>query len=196
MSFGLALLAAFQLFSQQATQEPPPDVRFGTTVYAETGFEGQIYFLDPDTKFLPYFKKMKPIGKIYTNILNVPPQSFEIGFPGVTDRFEWFAIDYTGKFWIDKPGKYTFALISDDGSKLYIDGKTVVDNDGIHGARGLANYKNLKLGSHDIRVSYFQGPRNTVALQLLVAGPGEELRVFNSEEFRNKHPQPQTPPGR
>jgi hypothetical protein len=38
-------------------------------------------------------------------------------------------------------------------------------------------------GVHKIRVSYFQGPRYSVALVLLIAGPGEEYRVFDTEEF-------------
>ena len=48
---------------------------------------------------------MKPVGTIYTNSLNVSPQRFDESFPGITDRFEWFAIDYTGKFWIEQPGE-------------------------------------------------------------------------------------------
>jgi hypothetical protein len=37
---------------------------------------------------------MKPVGTIHTSSLNIPPRIFTDGFPGVTDRFEWFAIDY------------------------------------------------------------------------------------------------------
>jgi len=35
-----------------------------------------------------------------------------------------------------------------------------------------------------MRVSYFQGPRFQVALVLKVAGPGEALRIFSTEEFK------------
>ena len=45
------------------------------------------------TSHLPKFEKMKPVGTIYTSSLNLPPQDFRQGFPGVTSRFEWFAID-------------------------------------------------------------------------------------------------------
>ncbi len=72
------------------------------------------------------------MGTIYTTSLNVPPQDFEQGFPGVTNRFEWFAIDYSGRFWIENPGLYRFELTSDDGSKLYVDDRPVVDDDGAH----------------------------------------------------------------
>lgn len=45
---------------------------------------------------------------------------------------EWFAIDYEGRFWSEKPGVYQFALTSDDGAKLYIDDELTLNNDGIH----------------------------------------------------------------
>jgi hypothetical protein len=33
-------------------------------------------------------------------------------------------------------------------------------------------------------VSYFQGPRFQVALVLKVAAPGEELRIFSTDELK------------
>ena len=42
----------------------------------------------------------------------------------------------------------------------------------------------LESGVHRIRVSYFQGPREQVALVLKVAPPGEEFRIFSTDEFR------------
>ncbi len=160
------------------------EFRFGTTVVASDGFEGTVYFIQEGAMALPNFKKLKPVGKIYANSLNVPPQAFDEGFPGITDRFEWFAIDYTAFFYISKPGRYTFALISDDGSKLFIDDKICIDNDGLHGPRGIAGDRNLKEGLHTIRVQYYQGPRNTVALMLAVAAKGEELHIFRCKDFR------------
>ncbi len=86
----------------QNTPEPVPT--FGTTVVDTAGFRGTIYYLNPNTGILPdSFKRLKPKGTIYTRSLNVPPRHFTEGFPGVTKRFEWFAIDYTGAFWINAP---------------------------------------------------------------------------------------------
>ena len=110
----------------------PSQVKFGVTVVIPSGLKGQIYKIKKDSDRLPNFRKLKPIGAIYTSFLNVPNQDFREGFPGVSKRYEWFAIDYTGKFWIEKPGRYRFLLTSDDGSKLYVDDKVVVDNDGVH----------------------------------------------------------------
>jgi hypothetical protein len=148
------------------------------------GLRGVVYHLRHNTKRLPDFSKLKPAGSIYTSSLNIPTQDFKLGFPGVTKRNEWFAIDYTGRFWIDKPGMYTFILTSDDGARLYIDDRMVVDNDGLHPPMDVSGGISLGPGIHGIRVSYFQGPRWQVALVLKVAPPGEELRVFSTDEFK------------
>jgi PA14 domain len=176
--FGM-LLGLLQ--AQDTAQQPM--AKFGTTVVRSIGLRGDIYLLEPGTKELPNFKKLHSAGTIYTNMLNVPPTDFTQGFPGVTDRFEWFAIDYSGRFWIDRPGRYTFALLSDDGSKLYIDNHLVIDNDGTHPPLARAGRAHMKSGMHQMRVSYFQGPRYQVALVLSIAGPGESFRLFNADEF-------------
>jgi hypothetical protein len=75
-------------------------------------------------------------------------------------------------------------LTSDDGSKLWIDDRLAIDNDGIHWAIDAANAVNLTAGIHTIRVAYFQGPREEVALTLKVAGPGQRLHVFSTDEFK------------
>lgn len=157
---------------------------FGTTVVAPGGLVGILYYIPPNSTYLPDFSQLNPIGVFYTPFLNVTPRHFLTGFPGITNRFEWFAIDYTGRFWISKPAVYQFALTSDDGSKLYIDDELVVNNDGIHDPQRKVASLGLTGGIHRIRVSYFQGPRPTVALMLQVAGPGEPLRTFSTDEFK------------
>ena len=156
---------------------------FGVTVVNMTGLRGKVYLIR-EGYALPDFEKLKPVGTLYTTALNIPPRQFQEGFPGITDRFEWFAIDYTGRFWIQKPGRYEFSLMSDDGSKLYIDGEIVIDNDGLHSPRTVTGGVTLTGGLHQIRVSYFQGPRLDIALVLMVAGPGEEMRIFSTNEFK------------
>lgn len=175
-------------------QDPVPV--FGTTTVLPAGLHGVIYYIRRDTNRLPNFTKLKRKGNIYTSSLDIPLQDFRQGFPGVTKRFEWFAIDYTGRFWIDKPGLYTFMLTSDDGSRLYVDDELVVDNDGVHPSVDVSGDVTLSAGIHGIRVSYFQGPRFQVALVLQVAPPGEGLRVFSTDEFKPPmHPDTWNDPG-
>jgi hypothetical protein len=143
-----------------------------------------LYYLRPGESWLPNFSLLKPVGAIYTTSLNVQPQDWSYGFPGVSKRFEWFAIDYTGRFWIDTPGDYQFSLTSDDGSKLYIDDKMVINNDGAHEAQTEFCRIRLDCGIHHIRVSYFQGPRYQVALVLSISGGKKKWRIFSTEEFK------------
>lgn len=95
-----------------------PQYTFGTTVVSTSGLDGRVYFLKKNTSKLPRFDQLQSVGTIYTNILNVWPQRFDQGFPGISDRFEWFAIDYTGRFWIENAGKYRFSILSDDGRQV------------------------------------------------------------------------------
>jgi len=189
-------LACFSLMLRAQNPPPPEDIGvkfsvtvveslFGTTAVDLSRLRGEIYYLAPETLALPKFEKLKPVGVIYTNGLYIPPREFTEGFPGVTDRFEWFAIDYRGRFYVTAPGRYRFALISDDGSKLYVDGRVVINNDGHHPPLRKEGSVKLSGGAHDIRISYFQGPRYEIALVLGVRPPGvREWRVFNTDEFR------------
>jgi hypothetical protein len=178
-------LAAAICLAQEAKLPDEPVYSFGITAVGSSGLKGDIYLLKEGTEWLPNFKKLKPIGSVYTPALNIPTRDFREGFPGVTDRFEWFAIDYNGRFWISKPGSYGFALTSDDGSKLYIDGRTIIDNDGTHPPTRITGTAKLKEGIHRIRISYYQGPRHQVALILAIARPGKEgWYIFNTNNFR------------
>jgi hypothetical protein len=181
--YGVLAALPVVICTAQTPAPREPTATFGVTVVMSSGLRGDIYFLPSGTLKLPKFQRLKPEGSIYTATLNVTPRDFSEGFPGVTDRFEWFAIDYNGRFWIQEPGKYNFNLMSDDGSKLYIDGKTVIDNDGVHASVARTGGVTLKTGVHRIRVSYFQGPRFHVSLMLGVARPGQEWRVFNMDRF-------------
>jgi hypothetical protein len=66
-----------------------------------------------------------------------------------------FALQFEGFIQIDTAGKYMFTTQSDDGSKLYIDGKEVVDNDGNHGVVEKTGNTELTAGKHAIRVEYY-----------------------------------------
>jgi len=175
------LLPALSIAQAPASREPM--ATFGTTVFSSTGFRGDIYFLKPGTARLPRFERGKPVGSVYTNMLQVPARDFREGFPGVTDRIDWFVIEYNGRFWVQQPGEYRFSLMSDDGSRLYIDGKLVIDNDGLHSVEERSGSVTLKSGVHRVNVRYFQGPGDGVALILNVAAPGDDWRPFDLDKF-------------
>jgi hypothetical protein len=176
--------AAGQCWCTQSAGQGNETATFGTTVVIPSGLRGLVYYLTPGQPWLPDFAKMKPVGAIYTTSLNVPVQDWSQGFPGVTTRFEWFAIDYRGRFWISTPGNYEFLLTSDDGSKLYIDDRVAINLDGLHVVQTEYGKVKLDCGMHTIRVSYFQGPRYQLALVLAISGGGKKWRTFSTEEFK------------
>ena len=67
---------------------------------------------------------------------------------------ERFALRFTGSLPVAKSGKYRFFTESDDGSRLFIDGRQVVNNDGAHGMVEKSGTIDLSAGAHKIAVTY------------------------------------------
>lgn len=82
-----------------------------------------------------------------------------------------FAARYKGDFIATMPGVYSFHLLSDDGSALYIDGAQVISNDGLHAKLEKTASVNLSAGTHSIEVRYFEAGGSAV-LDLDWSGPG------------------------
>jgi hypothetical protein len=156
---------------------------FGSKDRIVNGLEGKIFVLSTDTRKLPDFDTMSSLGTIYTKELNIPGRSWTTGFPGVTDRVEWFGIEYKATFTVKKEGQYTFTLLSDDGSKLFIDDSLVIDNDGLHGKIEKSNIFGLDKSTHKIKIQYFQGPRFEIALQLFAKLDNENQEIFPGNNF-------------
>lgn len=66
---------------------------------------------------------------------------------------------------IRKSGTYAFRLTSDDGSRLEIDEKVVVDNDGTHAPQPKEGAVRLAMGFHSLRITHFD------------SGGGEQLTL-------------------
>ncbi|MCH2365595.1 MAG: PA14 domain-containing protein [Planctomycetes bacterium] len=82
-----------------------------------------------------------------------------------------FALRFTGNIQIPRSGNYTFSINSDDGSRLYIDGKEVINNDGSHGMREKSKKLRLSAGSHPFIVTYYDGGGSD-GLVVSWSGPG------------------------
>jgi PA14 domain len=157
---------------------------FGDSIPISNGLLGRVYLLPDTTHWLPDFDTLTPVDNpIYANEINIPWQKWSAGFPGLRDRVEFFGIEYTGSFQPVKANKYIFRLISDDGSKMYIDGKKVIDNDGIHAEWGVRDTIYLSNEPHTIKIDYFQGPRYELALQLFWNQPDSLPKIFPGKEF-------------
>ncbi|MEO8497748.1 MAG: c-type cytochrome, partial [Planctomycetota bacterium] len=103
---------------------------------------------------LPDFSKLKSVASGKT-------ASFDVNI-GKPDNF---GVVFNAKFQIARDGKYRFHIGSDDGSRLKIDGQQVAEVDGIHPVTFKSGDANLKAGTHEVEVEYFE------------QGGGQELQV-------------------
>ncbi len=115
---------------------------------APTKLDGLEYeYFEQDFPELPEFDRLKP-----TKTGNV--ENFTLK---VADRKGEFALRFRGTLSTPKEGEYRFWTRSDDGSRLLIDGKQVVENGGIHPAQDRDGKVKLTAGDHAIEVMYFDG---------------------------------------
>ncbi|MFT5523955.1 MAG: mono/diheme cytochrome c family protein [Pirellulaceae bacterium] len=110
---------------------------------------------------LPDFETLKPMksgmGPAFS--INVAPKR------------DNFAMVWEAVFPISRSGRFTFATKSDDGSQLDVDGKQVVDNDGIHGPQEKLGAVVLEPGIHKVTVSFFDASGGE-EISVMIAGPG------------------------
>lgn len=91
---------------------------------------------------------------------------------GPLARKEYVGRVLEGYVVIPEDGIYRFELGSDDGSKMYIGGAVVVDNDGLHGYEVKVGQIALAKGYHPIRVEWFNATGGA-ELKLKMAKEGQ-----------------------
>merc|ERR1719409_2104853 len=67
-----------------------------------------------------------------------------------------YVAKFTGFIRITRAGRYTFWTNSDDGSRLYINNRLIVNNDGLHGMRTVAGSIPLRPGVAAVAVYFFE----------------------------------------
>jgi len=116
---------------------------------------------------VPDFEKLKAVTSGLVDDFTLAPRR----------RNDNFGFRFTGYVEITKPGRYTFQTESDDGSKLYVDGEQVVNNDGIHPVVRKSGAVELKPGMHRVVVTFFELAGGEV-LTVKFAGPGVPLSAM------------------
>jgi hypothetical protein len=115
---------------------------------------------------LPDFEELTPAAEgIATGVtLEVSPVEMSYGL-----RFE-------GYFKAPETGLYCLTLVSNDGTRLILDGEVSIDHDVRHMAIPMGNLVPLEAGFHPIVVEYFQSAGRK-HLELFVEGPGLERQI-------------------
>ncbi|MGD0089536.1 MAG: HEAT repeat domain-containing protein [Planctomycetota bacterium] len=120
------------------------DVRVANDPDAEKGVNFAYYEGEWDK--LPDFDKLKAkkMGKC---------AYFDLG---LQEQGENYGFKFTGFLKLAAKGTYAFSVASDDGSRLLIADKVVVDNDNCHGVEEVIGKIELDAGLHPITVLFFQ----------------------------------------
>jgi hypothetical protein len=90
-----------------------------------------------------------------------------------------FSVRWFGFLTIPRSGRYTFATTSDDGARLSIDGRLLVDNGGTHGPLTKQNTVALAAGVHPVLIEFSQ-ENGSFELAWLWAREGQRLQPVPS----------------
>lgn len=117
---------------------------------------------------LPDFSTLgsSKIGDFCMDGFNIEEREWSGETPNLTDVGEWFGMRAEVRVNIPNGETYNFRLTADDGAKLYVDDKVVVDLDGLHPVQTKDGRIFLRSGSHKIVIDWYQGTGH-IALQLL-----------------------------
>jgi len=98
-----------------------------------------------------------------------------------------YALVFEGFISIPDDGVYGIVLASDDGSRLFIDRKESITNDGIHGIIEKEEYLPLAKGLHPLRIDFFQRTGG-VGLNLYIITPdGKREKIPSGWLFHSTH---------
>ncbi len=135
-------------------------------------------------KKLPDFLTLEPVKQGYVKTLDDTVRE---------DRSTGHAIRYQGYLRVPADGLYVLSAGTSDGSRLYIDGELIADNDGIHSTSQSLYALSLNQGLSKFELEYFKGADNgnsrqstSARIALSWEGPGFEMRPLTRSDFRCK----------
>ncbi|NOX65805.1 MAG: hypothetical protein GXO85_08395, partial [Chlorobi bacterium] len=136
------------------------------SIEKEKGVQYKYYENMSNTKWekLPNFLLLEPLTEGTID---------KFGYDGIQHSETYFGLVLHGFIKIKQDGEYTFYVGSNDGSKLFIDNKELINNDGNHGYIEKSGKVYLEKGEHLIEVRYYQAG-GVKHLKVFWEGPGIE----------------------
>lgn len=154
--------------SQKRSQTTTAYFRF-LSENTENGVSYAVYPIEETGQLPADFSTMKPINSGTTHEFALS----QIELPDTNQ----FAAVFESFLETKQIGDYTFYLSSDDGSKLYVNDKLIVDNDGNHGMVEKSGKILLRPGRHYIKVEWFNGGGD-MGLVTMFQGPSMVKQVI------------------
>ncbi|MBM75448.1 MAG: hypothetical protein CMK59_08595 [Proteobacteria bacterium] len=171
-------------------EEYIPQAQHASGSGLDFGLFATYYQLSRNISSIPNIASLKPTKTEVVHQVLFNEQTF--GTRGLTDTF---VAVYEGKIRIERGGVKQFGLASDDGSRLYINGKRVVNNDGLHGVQTVNGSIPLSPGYYDLRIEYFQNRGGNQLRFLWNEGGGwqvvpQDVLFYNSSKSKSLFSQP------
>ncbi|MGV3586417.1 MAG: PA14 domain-containing protein [Adhaeribacter sp.] len=107
-------------------------------------------FVEPVKDFPELTDEILPVFSGSINALHLDENDFG-------DLKDNFIIRATGSIQMDKTTNVVLRLVSDDGARLYIQDKLIIDNSGAHPMEAVDGEIILKAGKTPFRIDYYQG---------------------------------------
>jgi putative heme-binding domain-containing protein len=160
------------LFDRLAKLVPTLEGSKGSTPITQPGLRVDFYAPNPGNVARETLEAMSPsaTGTASTIVMDQP----------VLKTRDAFALKFSGHIRIDTPGNYIFFISSDDGSRFYIDGELLINNDGLHGMVEKRERVQLSAGLHPIVATYFDNGGGD-GLKMSWSGPGFRKQEIPAE---------------
>jgi len=171
-----SLFSSVSMFAQIPTLIKP-DTSF------QSGLMATVYLLSsPEVKRLSEIKPAKGFASLILDKVALSDQAMNVSFTGKVPFF----LEVTGEIVLPESRSCLFKIRSSDGSAMWIDGKKVVNNDGIHDATESEAEVELEAGSHPIVVRHFKiNPESQKELSLSWFEPSTNaFEIIPSDFFR------------
>jgi len=126
-------------------------------------------YFEGDWDRLPAFSSLVPVRQGETPGFDLTPRRQD----------DHFGLVYEGLVSVPRDGVYVFSVESDDGSRLLVDGRELVSNDGIHAMQEREGEAALAAGLHRLRVEFFE-KAGEEGLRVSYRGPGVSNREIPS----------------
>jgi len=144
---------------------------------SQEAFNVNVYKVPENIQALPEYSAFKPIKVITTDKINLDPAKGDNEPAGLSET-DGMGMRFIGTFMVAGEGIFRWRLLSKDGSRMHIDDKTLIENDGIHEATTKTAFIHLSEGVHTIIVDSFNGKGSPV-LKLMVTPPLGKEETFS-----------------
>ena len=126
-------------------------------------------YFEGNFTMLPNFSKLKPVRSFTLDSVSIAAIT-----PRAADHF---AVRFTGSITIPETDIYRFTIESFDGSRLFIDGQELINNDGVHYEITKEAFAALEKGTHNFEIRYFDFVRRETLNIKIGPQTGEMINI-------------------